>query len=478
MLTIAGLGLQASRFGVAGSSADTTVLRVGVLRPGGGYTTSTVPLETYVARVLAGEAVRGSRPAALEALAIAVRTFALANRGRHRADAFDLCDQTHCQVVRVATTATERAAAATAGRVLMAGGAPASIFFSASCGGRTEIPSAVWPGADDPPFLPSQADDACQGAPVWSAELDQADVHRALRRAGFRGDRLTDMRVASRTGSGRAARLQVAGLQPGEISGQDLRMAVGRAIGWQHIKSTVFDLRRRGTAYSFAGRGSGHGVGLCVMGSARLAEAGKTADEILMRYFPGLAIGGPAAAVATAALGPVPTAVAVALPDGDEGEHRAIEREALRARDDLARALGVRPPPVTIRFHPTTDAFEAATAMPWFSSGAVARGELHLVPVAGLRDRGLLDLTIRRGLVHLMVDGPLGDRPLWIREGAALYFADPAGGATVTTRRPSCPTDAELRRPVSVGALSNAYARARACFAGQIAAGRRWRDVR
>jgi hypothetical protein len=31
---------------------------------------------------------------------------------------------------------------------------------------------------------------------------------------------------------------------------------------------------------------------------------------------------------------------------------------------------------------------------------------------------------------------------------------------------------------VSVGALSNAYARARSCFARQIADGKSWRDVR
>src|SRR5206468_10119770 len=137
-------------------------LRVGALQPGGGYTIATLPLETYVARVVAGEAARDSPPAALEALAITVRTFALANRGRHHADGFDVCDQTHCQVLRAATAATDRAAVATAGRVLMAhGSAIAAVFYSASCGGRTEIPSEVWPGADDPPYLPSHRDDAC-----------------------------------------------------------------------------------------------------------------------------------------------------------------------------------------------------------------------------------------------------------------------------------------------------------------------------
>src|SRR5258705_8094094 len=140
-------------------------LRVGIAR-GNGYDVTTLPIEPYVARVLGGEAAPDSHPAALEALAIAVRTYALANLGRHRADGFDVCDQTHCQVVRTATPATERAAGATAGKVLLDRGAPASIYYSASCGGRTEIPSAVWPGADDPPFLPSRDDDACGGAPA------------------------------------------------------------------------------------------------------------------------------------------------------------------------------------------------------------------------------------------------------------------------------------------------------------------------
>src|SRR5262249_36274950 len=109
---------------------DPVTLRIGLLRAGGGYTVQTLPLEIYVARVVAGEMLRDSQPAALEALAITIRTFALANRNRHRADGFDLCDQTHCQVLRTATAATERAATATASRVLLRDGAPASIYFS------------------------------------------------------------------------------------------------------------------------------------------------------------------------------------------------------------------------------------------------------------------------------------------------------------------------------------------------------------
>jgi SpoIID/LytB domain protein len=115
--------------------------------------------------VLAGEAARESPPSALEALAVAIRTFALSNRGRHRADGFDLCDQTHCQVVRTATAVTERAAQATAGQALYFGGELASIYYSASCGGRSARPSLVWPGAVDPPYLPVQHDQACEVQP-------------------------------------------------------------------------------------------------------------------------------------------------------------------------------------------------------------------------------------------------------------------------------------------------------------------------
>src|SRR5947209_5776672 len=256
------------------------VLRVGFAKPGGGYVTETMPLEAYVARVVAGEALRNSQPAALEALAITVRTFALANRGRHRADNFDLCDQTHCQVVRAATAATERAAQATAGRLLLRDGAPASIFYTASCGGRT--------------------------------------------------------------------------------------------LGWQHIKSTAFDVRRAGDRFRFTGHGSGHGVGLCVIGSARLAERGQTPEAILAHYFPGLPISGISGVSGLSGISGVrhlsDPVISLTLPDEDEGERTAIARRALGARDEIANVLGVAPPPtITLRFHPTVDDYARATTQPWFT---------------------------------------------------------------------------------------------------------------
>ncbi|HEY2908091.1 MAG TPA: SpoIID/LytB domain-containing protein, partial [Vicinamibacterales bacterium] len=473
-----------SRPPLVSPNASVTELRIGIAIPGGGYHVETMPLEHYVARVLAGEAARDSQPAALEALATTVRTFALANLGRHRADGFDLCDQTHCQVVRAATVATERAAEATAGRILVRDTttrAAASVYYTASCGGRTEVPSAVWPGAEDPSFLPSKRDDACGGSPAWTADLSESDLLRAFHAAGFQGHRLESVSIASRDGSGRAAMLKLDGLRPDHISGQDLRVAVGRTLGWQFIKSTAFELRRAGDAYRFSGHGSGHGVGLCVIGSARLAERGQTAEDILARYFPGLTIVparevrsgserdrsrtgvGPERDRNRTGVGPEydrtrTGGVALALPEGDEGEREAITRLVTRARDELAATLHVTPPPMlTLRFHPTTDDYERATGQAWFTSATIVGNELHLLPLAVLRDRGVLDRTIRHSLVHALIDSALVNRPLWVREGAATYFggAPPISGHPAErppfrpSPRASCPADAELANPVS-----------------------------
>jgi stage II sporulation protein D len=516
----------------AQTDAPAAEVRIGVLK-NGTYEVVSLPLETYVARVLAGEALPGSAPAAMEALAIAIRTYTVENLGRHRGEGFDLCDQTHCQVMRNSSLITERAAAATAGQILLYRGEPATVYYSASCGGHTEKPSNVWPGAEDPPYLPSQDDDGCGGAPAWSSELSLADLERAFVAAGYRG-RLRDMRVARRNDARRVQELQLEGMTPPRISGQDLRVAVGRTLGWQYVQSTLFELTRNGNAVRLRGQGNGHGVGMCVIGSSRLAAAGRTASQILRQYYPGTTIapvpprltraqpndpsapraaggatpatviasapaststrpGAPAPAIASApAIVPAPSssaaaaasgsasvamsAVSVTLPDAQSAERGTLQTLIARERETLAASLGIpAPPPVDVRFHATTDAFQAATGQPWYVLGAARGTELHFVPVSTLRDRGVLERTVRRELVRAMTADALAGRPAWVREGAAIHFAE---GTNAPERRDSCPQDAELLRPASIGALTDAYARARACFERQLSAGRKWNEIK
>ena len=454
--------------------------------------TISLDLEEYIARVVAAEGEQVAPDAAQQALAITARTFALANLQRHRREGYDLCDTTHCQVLRAPTAASRRAAEATAGRVLLHQGQPASVFYSASCGGYSELASAVWPGAVNH-AAPSQPDDACRSEPPWESALRADEIERALRAAGHRGDRLRDLRVIDRTTSNRVARLRVDGFVPNEMTGHDFRMAVGRTAGWQRLKSTAFDLRRAGDGYRFTGRGFGHGVGICVIGAGQRARQGTSADEILAFYFPSLRIGSlpgsPTLPSARPTPGPPPPLapppasidVLVALPGAEEVSRGLIVQLVRSARDAIvAKTAVAHPSSIRVTVHPTIEAFARATGQPWWASGATDGERVDLLPIAILRQRGQLERTIRHEVAHVLLDGPLANRPLWVREGAATYFGDfdaHASGSADSTGRVSCPEDAEFLRPLSAGAHRTAYARAEACFRRQLDRGAKWQEV-
>ena len=242
----------------------------------------TLPLEAYVARVLAGEADPRAAEAAQQALAIAVRTYAMANAGRHRALGYDLCDTTHCQVLRAATAASRQAALATAGQILTLDGKPVELFYSASCGGHSAAATEVWPAATMP-YLRSTPDDVHDSDVPWVLTLTPAAIEGALLKNGFTGQ-LRGLSVELRTESGRAGRLRVTGMEPDTITGEQLRAA----IGYNTLKSTLFSLASLDEGYQFSGRGFGHGVGMCVIGAGRRAARGESAAQILAQYFPGL----------------------------------------------------------------------------------------------------------------------------------------------------------------------------------------------
>ena len=245
-----------------------------------------LPIESYVAQVLAGEGEGGAAEAAQQALAIAIRTFMIANAGRHRREGFDLCTTTHCQISRAATPVSRRAALATAGQVLMHNGSVAEVFYSASCGGRSEAAAEVWPRAPDYPYLRSVADDVCTGDAPWTLDIPAARVEQLLRKVGFTGGRLSDLRIERRSSSGRVATLHLTGLEPDVIAGENFRAAIGA----RELRSTAFSVTKTGRGYRFTGRGYGHGVGLCIVGAGRRAARGESAVDILERYYPGLRV--------------------------------------------------------------------------------------------------------------------------------------------------------------------------------------------
>jgi SpoIID/LytB domain protein len=455
--------------------------------PNGDTKVETIAVDAYIAQVLAGEGQPKASDAAQHALAITARTFAMANRNRHRREGFDLCDTTHCQVVRPATPTTRRAADATSGRILLHRGQPAFVFYSAWCGGKSELASQVWPGAIDYSYEPALHDEACEDEPGWESDVRADDIERALRLAGLKGSRLRNLRILTRNTSDRVVRVGVEGFSPADMSGDDFRMAVGRVAGYQSIKSTNFRMVRTSTGYRFSGRGFGHGVGLCVIGAGRRADKGASVDQILKFYFPGLTVGslGATTPATTATVAPPPSApavtanIALALPGNEESERAVLVSLIQKSRDEIAKATGAVPPQrVRVTVHPTVESFSRATGQPWWMSGATSGAEIDLLPVTVLRQQGQLERTIRHEITHMLLDAALAKRPMWVREGAAAYYARPASARLAAADRVACPTDAELTRALSAGAQRDAYARAEACFARAISEGKKWDQVR
>jgi len=466
----------------------TATVRVGVARREGGYDVRAMPIEEYVSRVVAGEMNGGARPAAFEAMAITTRTFLEANRGRHEREGFDLCDLTHCQALGSPSPATDGAARATAGLVLEDHGKTAQVYYSASCGGHTTRPSEAWPGARDEPYLPARPDPACAGEPSWRTEIREPDLRRVLQAAGLRGDAVSRFAVASREASGRAAWLEAGGMAPGRVHAGAFRMAAGRLLGWQTVKSTLFDVRRTAAGYVLTGRGGGHGVGLCVRGATARARSGAGRDEILAAYFPGLEIAGGLAEAGGRGGGaePGPAArIRVTLPEADREHLGDVRRLAAGAVRDLAAWLGrAEPEAIEFVFHPTVDAYTRATGQAWWTAASSRGARVDLLPLSVLTSRGLLDAALRHEITHVLADPALAGRPLWVREGLAVYLAGewraardlPGRGATPPAG--ACPGDDALRAAASAEAGRRAYDAAGGCVARALASGLRWQDLR
>jgi SpoIID/LytB domain protein len=466
VLVPGGAGADAAQYAAGLLLSRGRTVRVGITRPSGGYDVETMPIETYVSRVVAGEMGAKGPEAAMEAMALVARTYAEVNRGRHSEEGFDLCDLTHCQVVGKSSTASDAAARATAGRVLLWEGKPATVYFSSWCGGYTEQPSRVWPSARNVPYLPAAPDPDCAKEPPWTSTVAEPELRRALTTAGMRGNGIARLDVVERDQSGRAVLVRASGMVPGTISGTEFQLAVGRTLGWQVLKSTLFKVRRVAAGFEFTGKGLGHGVGLCIRGASAKAAAGASRDAILAAYFPGPTVG------------PLPAEIRILLPELDRRDTDAARAVAQTALADVARRLGVdAPAAVSLRFHPTVESYRRATGLPWWTVARTMGTTIDLTPLAVLRQHETLASALRHEFVHVMTDDVLEGRPLWIKEGLALVIAGEHRPSAADARA-ACPSDDELRASSSLEAWRRAYEAAGACVARQLARGVSWRDLR
>ena len=248
----------------------------------------TVDLEDYVAAVVGAEMPPGFPAAALQAQAVAARTYAVLKKLEARTEGrdADLGTSTRSQVYpgQGAVDPRARAAAeATRGEVLVKDHLPIGAYYHSTCGGRTE--SGAEALGRDLPYLPSVECGRCQDSPKarWTRRLSAEELGRA---AGL-GGAATSVAVTARTPSGRAAAVEVAsGERRVRLPGPELR----QLVGLDRLPSLAFTVREEPGAFLFEGRGSGHGAGLCQWGAAGWARAGEGYRQILARYYPGTEI--------------------------------------------------------------------------------------------------------------------------------------------------------------------------------------------
>jgi SpoIID/LytB domain protein len=262
-----------------------------------GNTTKELSLEDYVLGVMRAEGTMETEPESLKALAIAIRTFALKNAGRHAKDGYDFCSTTHCQRFvdpGSSPAASERlllaAVQATEGQVLLDDhGQLIDAYFGASCGGETADIGTLW-GITPPDYLRGVRDEYCEAGPHarWTDTISRADLLRALQSDSRTdvGNRLDQLIISKRDETGRAEFIALEGEHRKRVRGWDFKIIVGRVLSWNVLKSSRFEVSRSGTNFVFRGSGFGHGLGLCQEGAHVMAARGSSYQKILEKYFP------------------------------------------------------------------------------------------------------------------------------------------------------------------------------------------------
>ena len=145
-------------------------------RNGGVQTVNALGLDDYVRGVISEEMPAGWSAQALDAQAIAARTYAITTTVG--GNGFDLYPDARSQMyggVKAETPSTDAAVTATSGQIVTYGGQPAVTYFFASSGGHTESIQNVWPGATPEPWLVGVPDpyDNAGGDPYhhWGSQM-------------------------------------------------------------------------------------------------------------------------------------------------------------------------------------------------------------------------------------------------------------------------------------------------------------------
>ncbi len=273
-------------------------------------------LEAYLMSIVPSEMPASWPMEALQAQAVAARSYTLAPRSRFHARGFDLLGSVLSAFYRGSGGEHPRstdAVHATLGQLLMDGEIPLNAVYSANSAGYTESSASVWGFASalvavsdkklpprDSALSPAEMESWLRQRPEshsnheryssrsayrWSRWVSQEELAARLGDAGV--GRVTALITRGRGISGRVERVEVIGSEGTTTVERD---AIRSRLGG--LRSNLFTVYPKlgpdGSPSHFVvtGAGWGHGVGMDQSGAAGMAAAGYNATEILQHYYP------------------------------------------------------------------------------------------------------------------------------------------------------------------------------------------------
>ena len=250
---------------------------------------------------------------------------------------FDVCADDHCQryqgITRIISDNVRAAIEATRGLFLISGGDICDARYYKACGGQTEIFSTAWEDKS-PDYLKSVTDNIQQHSPIaseadaedwlsgrpqaycdttdkellgkilpafdqetlafyrWQVTYSRQELEEIIRKkSGIDFGELQNIVAVGRGPSGRIYKLRIEGSKRTVIVGKELESR--RWLSESHLLSSAFLVSKTNAAdgsvesFTLTGGGWGHGVGMCQIGAAVMAEKGFKAEQILAHYFQG-----------------------------------------------------------------------------------------------------------------------------------------------------------------------------------------------
>jgi len=231
-----------------------------------------IDIEDYLYGVLYHEVSHRWPIEVLKAQAIAARTYALYEKLVTKNKYFDLVSNVYSQVYGGRTSEkgrTTKAVNLTIGQVLTYDGKIFPTYYHATCGGETSDASTLW--NIKIPTLTGRVCNFCKSSPhyKWKKELKL---------------NYSSIEVLKRDSSGRALEILLKSKgKSAKLTGNKFRLMIGPNL----IRSTNFEVKKKGKYFVFRGRGWGHGIGMCQWGAYGMSKRKWPVEKILEYYYPG-----------------------------------------------------------------------------------------------------------------------------------------------------------------------------------------------